>query len=507
MKTISKSGSAYRISCYLASFLACAAILITCASCIWMKMDPAPDADKVSLTNNNSCYLATASNMLAGAGYGTGNTVQARADEIYGEMITEFTIVPGGWTDAALDWWLGSTNNTWPNNPYTVVTVDGNKSPAYPWANPDGPRDIGNYLRDCDFIGLSISSPTNAPGVIGDGGHAITGWGDNGGNATLAFNPSRVRVTDSDRDTGGDVQSYTWDSYTNPNPGGANEGNGWYFDYYNNHPYVKHIIRLSPIRYPSGNKRALRVLGSFEIHQSGIPKATDLHYEVGTDTDILSYKTSVDWETENPPSIIESEPQRRQLDVDWDFSDNPVPFCTSVTITTEFILPAYNAIWYKDVRFTYPEGVWEAVIPHLYWEMETPTIERPTSIPNVTGGYVVGSFEIINPELPLDERVIGRYRFIHQYGFNQSPENHVFILEGEQGYRVANINFGHSYGYLDKRALWEFSDWMTEITEREFDLGNGPVEIPIDWEGRLPYPEGEDVKGLIPDIKRGLMEK
>ena len=55
-----------------------------------------------------------------------------------------------------------------------------------------------------------------------------------------------VRLVDSDRDIGGDVQSYTYDAHTDPNPGGANEGNCWYFIYDNNHPYIKDRVTLSP---------------------------------------------------------------------------------------------------------------------------------------------------------------------------------------------------------------------------------------------------------------------
>ena len=60
------------------------------SGCVYMKMNPPPDADKAFQTGNNSCYLATAANMLAGAGYGDGTTVQARADDIYGDLTGQF---------------------------------------------------------------------------------------------------------------------------------------------------------------------------------------------------------------------------------------------------------------------------------------------------------------------------------------------------------------------------------------------------------------------------------
>lgn len=94
-------------------------LIVLVTSCVYMKMNPPPDADKAFLAGNNSCYLATAANMLAGAGYGTGTTVQARADNIYGDLTAQFGTANGGWTDSAVTWWLGSTHNTWTTNPYT----------------------------------------------------------------------------------------------------------------------------------------------------------------------------------------------------------------------------------------------------------------------------------------------------------------------------------------------------------------------------------------------------
>ena len=99
----------------------------------------------------------------------------------------------GGWTDAALQWWLGSANNTWTNNPHSVVTVYGNKSPRNPWANANGARDIGNELRTCHLVGLSIRSRQDGAG--GTGGHAITAWGDDSITPTaIITNPGAVRL-------------------------------------------------------------------------------------------------------------------------------------------------------------------------------------------------------------------------------------------------------------------------------------------------------------------------
>lgn len=476
-------------------------------SCMFMKLSPPPDADKTPDEVNNSCYLATASNMLAIAGYGNGTTVQARTDDIYGDMVTQFGIANSGWTDAALTWWLGSTHNTWTTNPYTIVTVYGNKSPKYPWVNPDGAQDIGNELRSCHPVGLSISWPTdaiNASGnpVIGSGGHAITCVGDGKwlpgmtNRETISRNSSVLAVTDSDRDTGGDVQNYTYDTYTNPNPGGANEGNGWYFDFSQNHAYIKHIATLSPTQNPvSGADNIQRVIGSYKIHQSNSVNASDLHYKVSTDAEILSYFTMVSWDLEAVPEIEEGSP-RRNIVVDWDFTNKPIPKCKWVIITTEFILRNWNAIKYSDVHFTYPNAVGSKVPLPVDWTVRPFQVQNATSIPNVTGGYFIASFDIIDNS---NDSIVGQYRLLHQYSFNQSPEKHTFILQAEKKYKVNNLSFGHSYGYLDQESLWRFEDWMTTYGDTLFTVSEIPLGIDIDWTGRLPYPEGEifNEKSLI----------
>ena len=345
----------------------------------WQR-SPASDVDKefISLdpglipgvpSTDNSCWLATASNMLAGAGYGQGATIQLRAEDIYFDMITwqaattianAHGVEYGGWTDNAVNWWLGSANNTQAGtNPYTVVTVYGNTE-KIPWANPNGAKYIGNQLRDYQSVGLSISKPKTATKAA-SGGHAITAWGDSGSAAVLAANPARVIVADSDRDVGGDFQTYTYDNYANPNPGKFNEGSGWYFNYGNNHWFIKHIVTLCPTDSPvdPNDGPTQKVVGSYTIHQDDLESATDLHYNAYTDSDILGYRTEIDWPTNNAPGITESNRHnpsltRDTIQVGWDLSDNPVPYCTYVTITTEFILQNWNGIWYEGVYFTYP---------------------------------------------------------------------------------------------------------------------------------------------------------
>lgn len=469
----------------------------------YMKMNPPADSNKPLPVpaSDNSCYLHTAANLLAAAGYGTGTTVQLRADDIWADFSNAYgpNGGTGGWIDAALQWWLGSTNNTWSTNPYTLPTVVGNKPQKIPWADANGAQRIANELRSCNMVGLSISWPTVQGGA---GGHAITSWGDTSTSVTaLTTNPAGVRVTDSDTNSGGNVQAYTYDAYTSPNPGGVNIGNGWYFNYSTPHPFIKHICILGL----GSGKNSVMVTGSYKIHQANEQQASDLHYRVGTDVDILTYKTWLDWE--GTPTITESQP-RRELTVDWNLSQKPVPYCTWVTINTEFVEPSWNYISYKDVHFTYPvtpipsyHPVAVPVLPDLTWNMETPFIEHAEKIPNVTGGYVIGNFDVYNPEKPSEPAV--RYRFVHQYLYNQSPEFHTFMLRGTPGFEVKNLSFGHSYGYPSIKELWDFGKpptmaanlpptgtWMTQI-EKTYPLSEEGMKIDIDWKGRLPYPEGD----------------
>lgn len=498
-----KDSSVKLNSMLLRTMLVALAASVLVSGCAYRKMDPPADSDKAGGGGvDNSCYLATAANMLAGAGYGDGATLQARAADIYGDLTAQFGVANTGWTDVALSWWLGSANNTWPGNPYTVVAVLGNKSPKNPWANANGAMDIGNDLRDCCFVGLSISWPT-AGASIGSGGHAITAWGDNLTDNTLTLNPTEVAVSDSDSDTGGDEQVYAYDAYTSPNPGGPNEGNGWYFDYSNNHPYIKHIITLCPTDDPTDFTLTQKVTGSYTLPQNGEMAATDLHYVVSTDVEILTYRTWIDWDTENSPVITESGDPRDTITVDWDLSDNPVPPGTDVTISTEFVLPRWNAMTYSDVHWTYP-GDGKTIergpaFERIAWNVETPALRSAERLPNnVTGGFVVGAFDLIVPDSSGGDMVLP-YRFQHEYSYSQAPEVHLVRLTGRPGVLVRNLRLGNSWNYLEPGQLQKFDDWLT-VFDQVHQLGDEPFEFKLDWTGKVPYPEGENIYEAIPDI-------
>jgi hypothetical protein len=493
-------------------FLLCfVAVLLSEPVCgDWLKMDPPPDVDKYSHghTDTNSCWMATAANMLAGAGYGDGNDVDERADDIYKEMCIHFDPNSCNWTDTAINWWLGDANNTWDDNPYTVVIVHGRTLERYPWANPELPKLVGNELRKCNFVRLSIRKPTCDADVGVQGGHAIAAWGDDGGINDLNDNPAKVWVTDSDR---GNMmvweESYTYDDYNNPNPGDTddcNEGVGWYINYKaSSHWFIDNIVILGTT---DGNGPALTqtVVGSTSVTYNGDdPCATDLHYRFFADANILSYSTTIDWDTDQVPTIIEDD---NEIEVTWDLQYDPVPKGTTVKITAEVVLPHdqndpnVNSIGFKNLYWT-PMHL-EATPGSLLWGRHTgmPGGHGAYYAPNMCGGYVISAFNIYKEYPVAIYTLLGEYRFQHEHEYYQDPEFHTFFFAPQESeppeppgatYVMGNFRFGHSWGLLTDKELWQFSQWRTY----ELDYPPYPLLQPwtfiLDWDGQLPYPQGQ----------------
>jgi hypothetical protein len=444
--------------------------------------------------------MAAASNMLAGAGYGSGSEVQDRADDIYEDMNEHFGNQSCGWADTALTWWLGSANNTYTDNPYTIVAVYHKVNPRYPWANPNLPAFVGNELRKCNMVRLSIRKPT-CDSSVGQGGHAITLWGDEGDANELVYNPNEVIVSDSDYfNWQEDRQTYEYDDYNNPNPGGCNEGDGWYIDYWNSpHWYIDNIVTLSPTT--DGNTPLTqKVITSTRVQYNpvGDTNATDLHYTVLADANIYCYAVTIDWDTDDEPNVTEDDVEHALMVV-WDLSDNPVPKGTWVTLHTELVLAydsndnsaGYNAILWTPINLTPGPGL-IGVAGH-------------TSIPggfdltteNMCGGTTVCSCSIYTDQFRTVK--VGEYRWQHEYKFFEDPEQHDFVFlppEPSTMYWMGDFKFGHSYGQLLPDELWAFEDWMTTYTNPSdiypMTMPVGPFNI--SWPGQLPYPQGQDYK-------------
>jgi hypothetical protein len=424
----------------------------------------------------------------------------------------------------AIDWWLAHRNN-WPENPYDFCEVY--SAPTGFLVDEYAPREIGNWLRARYLVGLSIETLMVGPcdggiddpigGTVNNGGfpppppvcsslvnHAITAWGDEMGDEELTDNPTLVQVTDSDRDDEEEydqdgninLQQYDWIEDFTPGQ--------WRLDYFGTHlSTLKSITVLKPLDKVVDAEDTQLVVGSYRIHQ-GYEKyaATDLHYTVGTDTDICSYRTVIDWPRPNnpsPPEILEEQYPPRNLFVEWDLRQDRVPLYEWVTITTEFVLSRWNSIRYTNVHWTYPAtGTWR--LPGFQWRISTPQRVDPNSlVVNATGGYVIGSFDLIeiasNQGEIQNPRLVGQYRFQHEYLHDQEQEYHEFELKALEVpfpgrvYFVTNLRLGHSYGRLQDESLWTFNRWMTEVPTMYPFTPHEPVRLQIDWKGRLPYPQ------------------
>jgi hypothetical protein len=133
--------------------------------------------------------------------------------------------------------------------------------------------------------------------------------------------------------------------------------------------------------------------------------------------------------------------------------------------------------------------------------MDTPQLGDPNMTePNISGGYVIGSFKTFNDPGGGEENVTAEFRLCAEYKYFQDPETHIFSLEAvgegeEPPYYVGDFRFGHSYGILTGDNLWAFDQWLTIDPEPPEMFAPGPpIEKVLDWVGfgLLPYPHGED---------------
>ncbi|MCX5635491.1 MAG: hypothetical protein NTW55_06625 [Planctomycetota bacterium] len=496
--------------CTTLSFLiVVAAVVLTAGVSLgdWLKMNPPPDLDKAEHAHGNkpTCWMCAAANMLAGAGYGDGNNVQERADDVYDEMIIHFGANNSGWTDTAITWWLQDANNTWKNtNPYNVQVIHGDpncKIVRYPWRNTEIPKFVANRLRACNMIQLSIRKPTWDANV-GCGGHSVTAWGDANDANTLTGNPDKVKITDSDYwDITQNVQTYTYDDYNNPNPGDCNEGKGFYFNYSNvPHWYIDHVLTLSPA--DSNNPLTQTVVGSYKVTQDMAVNALDFHSKTSVGSKILTYRVAIDWDTNNIPTITE-EPNKKAITINYNLIDHNVPTGTAVTLTAELVTP-YDAndpngsnISMTNTYFTYP--ISGTPKPDFTWRFRTPLAAGGTgmNIPNMCGGYAICSFSIYSD--PGGTLKVGEFRSQHEYKYYQTPEYHEWFIEPNTPippYFVGYFHFGHSYALLSDKDLWQFNNWMTNDYPVRPLMPSGWT--PILWAGRLPYPKGQDFTNPTP---------
>jgi hypothetical protein len=472
----------------------------------WLKMNPPPDVDKAEHQHGNqpTCWQACAANLLAGAGYGDGNNVQERADDIYNEMVIHFGTANRGWTDTAVNWWLQDANNTWKNtNPYTFVVIHGDpncKTIRYPWHNTNLPEFVANELRECSMVQLSIRQPT-ADANIGTGGHAIATWGDGNDANELTSNPNKVKVSDSDYyDISTPVQTYNYDDYNNPNPGDCNEGVGWYINFSNKpHWYIDHVLTLSATDPNNPQPKTQTIVGSYKVQQNrNDVNARDFHTKVSAGGRILSYKVDIDWDANGGPTITE-DPCKQSITVNWMVNDPCVPYLSWVTASAELVVPYdqnNTEIDMNNTYFTYPFS--GQAKPDFKWRIINLQLGggANTVQQDICGGYVLCNFSIYSD--PGGSQKIAEFRSQHEYKYYETPEFHQWALEPitPGTYFVGNFKFGHSYALLSNNDLWAFNNWMSyDLTIRPF-MPMGPYII--NWAGRLPYPQGQNYTSPVP---------
>jgi len=477
----------------------------------YLKMNPPPDVDKVDHghATKPTCWVAAGSNLLAGAGYGDGNNVQERADEIYNEICKNLCDCnKTGWDDTAIQKWLQSGFNTQKNtNPYTLVRIYGNRTThqRYPYSRTDLPQLVGNHLRRCNFLSLSSSKVDCNDVNVGKDGHSTACWGDDGDDVNdINTNPDKVKISDSDYwNISPPVQTYTYDDYNNPNPDECNEGVGWYFNYNesDDHRYIDGYVTLEPNTDAFPNPRVLTASARFN-YNGGLPFALDLHYKIASNKRILSYRTSIDWDTNNAPTFTED---TNWVNVSWDLSDNPVAIGKTITVTAEIVVPyddvngnsiSIDSVWWGPLNLKPIPG---AVFRGRHFEL--PGGPGMSYIPNMCGGYIVCACMIFSNSSGAPPPV-GEYRWVLDYDYYQDPCRHDITFEpnlaGPGPYYMGYFRFGHSYGFLMDDELQTFNNWKTIVySTTPFPL-LGTRTFTLDWTGQLPYPKGQDLVNPVP---------
>ncbi len=144
---------------------------------------PIPDVDKPAINPPNgidaSCWLASASNILAAAGYGSGGgPAQMRAQNIYNQLTFDYGTTVGGATDQAISYWLATYGKN-PNSPeylpnlaYTDVTAEYRALGATDYVFLKNELyDDPMVPDDTQYVGVLFESPAHAVTLVG--------WDDN----------------------------------------------------------------------------------------------------------------------------------------------------------------------------------------------------------------------------------------------------------------------------------------------------------------------------------------
>ena len=144
---------------------------------------------------DNSCWQASAANMLAADGWGNAQT-------IYNDLTVHFGTANGGYQDTALSWWIGSHPG-----------VDDDEI-VYHTAQTDG--DLGNAKS---LIGSLLSTLTandlngpnpDAPGEGPDDPVGMAFWWATGAHAVTVWSADATGLNITDSDYAGGIYHVNW---------------------------------------------------------------------------------------------------------------------------------------------------------------------------------------------------------------------------------------------------------------------------------------------------------
>jgi hypothetical protein len=419
----------------------------------YIKQNPPSD---INQPPDLSCWKATASNMLAGAGYGDGSTLEQRAADIYSELVREMDN-GAGHIKTALQRYICALSGASTSNSYKVFNAHGHTDPFH-WNNDQAPSFIGSALRQCDFVGLTLGRYRGRIYAHETWGHTVTAWGDEQDDGPLTVDPSLVKITDS-------------------NP--AIPNNPYGYSIYN---YELRAHDTIVVDGPYGTP-----LGVAET-----PDVGEAHYLGNYDA-----YGSTRWFLVNAVTLEKGNvpcPHSGALAISAHQID-PSPPTKPEVIHSRTAVSRGTTLHYRSIRLKMPTPDIKNRLPDASIKLLTQSKPNAAMIPNVTGGYVVGAFRVAKKKSSGRWEQLGEYRFFQQYHYDQDPERHVFYLRGPSGFSVSHIRFGHSYGYLSEKSLLNFDSWLTDLAARRI-LGGTTIKIKIDWPGKLPYPQGA---GILPN--------
>lgn len=160
---------------------------------------PIPDVNKnpTAPQPDNSCWLASASNILAAAGYGGIGSAQGRAQTIYTQLTMAYGVASGGAPDQAISYWLAWHGKNPASPDYNPALLYTDVTAVYRTLTMADYNFLKSELHRCQYVGVQFHNPAHAMTLVG--------WDDFTGQSIWQ---------DSDR-TKGDGPGGIGDVYTN----------------------------------------------------------------------------------------------------------------------------------------------------------------------------------------------------------------------------------------------------------------------------------------------------